>query len=111
VDSSQTFAAIASWAKRIPLIKAVHIFGSRAQGNHRPDSDLDVAIELDTTAIHGSDESGGVATWMFESGKWPGELAALVGLDVDLQQLIDETTTPVIATAVKTHGWQIYAKT
>jgi hypothetical protein len=31
-------------------LKAVYLFGSRARGDHRPDSDLDVAIFLDNVS-------------------------------------------------------------
>jgi uncharacterized protein len=35
------------------------------RGDHRPDSDLDIAVELDPAEFQGAHESGGLATWMF----------------------------------------------
>lgn len=37
--------AIRSWAAEKPFMIRVWIFGSRARGDHRPNSDLDIAIE------------------------------------------------------------------
>lgn len=34
-------------------IKAVWIFGSRARGDHRPDSDVDLLIRLDDETVNG----------------------------------------------------------
>ena len=36
---------IYQWAKEKPFIKTVYFYGSRARGEERPDSDLDVAYE------------------------------------------------------------------
>jgi predicted nucleotidyltransferase len=74
----------------------VWIFGSRARGDHRPGSDLDVAVELDMTAASGSDESGGLATWMFESEVWEKQLSVRLPLKLDLRLYQDEKKTPKI---------------
>lgn len=34
------------WAREIPSIERVWLFGSRARGSHKCDSDLDLAFEL-----------------------------------------------------------------
>ena len=39
---------VADWADGCPGIKRVFLFGSRVRGDHRPDSDLDLAIEPST---------------------------------------------------------------
>ncbi len=44
------FAALNQFAKRIRqryAVKEILLYGSRARGDHRPDSDVDVAIVLD----------------------------------------------------------------
>jgi predicted nucleotidyltransferase len=41
---------IVEWARRHRLIKRVYLFGSRARGDHRPDSDIDLAVEMDLDA-------------------------------------------------------------
>ena len=42
--------AIRDWAERTPGILAVYIFGSRAKGLARPDSDVDLAIILESSS-------------------------------------------------------------
>lgn len=100
---------IDSWARTKPLVKRVLIFGSRARGDHRPDSDLDVAIELDPSAISGTDGSGSWATWMFETEGWKEELQSLVPFEVDLQQL-DGDRTPVVLSGIERSSQLVYEK-
>jgi hypothetical protein len=35
--------ALCAWAERTPEVQRVYVFGSRARGDFRPDSDLDIA--------------------------------------------------------------------
>ena len=42
---SELIRVVADWAGGCPGIKRVFLFGSRVRGDHRPDSDLDLAIE------------------------------------------------------------------
>ena len=39
-------ADIVAWAKRHPEIKQVYLYGSRARGDNREDSDIDLALVL-----------------------------------------------------------------
>jgi len=41
---------IVEWASRHRLIERVYLFGSRARGDHGPDSDIDLAVEMDFDA-------------------------------------------------------------
>lgn len=67
-----------------PLIGRLWLFGSRVREQHRPDSDVDVAIELDMSVVKGVDESRGMATWAFDAKPWRPELEDLLSLVVDL---------------------------
>lgn len=40
-------STLADWADTIPAISSVILFGSRARGDHRADSDVDLRIEFD----------------------------------------------------------------
>ena len=40
-------SALQRWAASVSYLGAVYVFGSRARGEHRPDSDLDVAYVID----------------------------------------------------------------
>jgi predicted nucleotidyltransferase len=41
---------IVEWAGRHRSIERVYLFGSRARGDHHPDSDIDLAVEMDLDA-------------------------------------------------------------
>lgn len=86
MDLPEISRLVAEWASAKPLVGRVHVFGSRARGDHRPDSDVDIAIVLDMSHAQGFDESGGFATWAFDTEDWKEELEALLGLKVDLQR-------------------------
>ena len=84
------------------------VFGSRSREDFGPDSDIDIAIELDLQ-YGGFDETGGMVTWAFETDGWEEELEELLRMDVDLQQYRGEDT-PTIHSALKESSCLIYAK-
>jgi uncharacterized protein len=45
-DALRSFKAILA-AKYGPHLRSLYLFGSRARGDHRPDSDIDIAVFLD----------------------------------------------------------------
>ena len=45
---TELIRVVADWADGCPGVGRVFLFGSRVRGDHRPDSDLDVAIEPST---------------------------------------------------------------
>jgi predicted nucleotidyltransferase len=77
---------LSTWAVGKPLVNRLWLFGSRVRGEHRPDSDIDVAIELDMSVAKGADESGGFATWAIDTKPWKPELELLLSTVVDLQR-------------------------
>ncbi|MFP5076594.1 nucleotidyltransferase domain-containing protein [Rhizobium sp. YIM 134829] len=76
--TDEQLAAIHEWAAQNPLVVAVHLFGSRIRGNARPDSDLDVAVDL------GFGEDVGV-TWWIHKDAWDAELSAATHLTVSVE--------------------------
>ena len=58
--------ALLDWAQSNECIRQVWIFGSRARGEGRPDSDIDVAVEIDPV---GRDEQA-QTSWMELSPGW-----------------------------------------
>ena len=100
---------LATWCRSEPLVARAWIFGSRARGKAKDGSDIDIAIELDLSAAAGGDESGGLATWMFETHTWETELSALFSLEVDLEQYI-AGQTPTIAAALEASSVMAYQK-
>ena len=101
--------SLARWCKSKPLVARAWIFGSRARGEERDGSDIDIAIELDLSAAAGADESGGLATWMFETQTWEAELAVLLPFEIDLEQYI-AGQTPTIAAALDGSSVLAYQK-
>ena len=79
---------IAAWAELQPGLRRLWIYGSRAQGTHRPDSDLDIAFEIerlrDAEAIADFHERVLPA--------WRAELGQLSGLAVQLEASVGEAT-------------------
>ena len=101
--------SVVTWAIGKPLVRRIWFFGSRVRGDHRVDSDLDIAIELDPAEFTGVDESQGLATWMFEADGWREQLQAVVPFPVQVEQYI-EGQTPTITDAIKLASSLIYEK-
>jgi predicted nucleotidyltransferase len=80
--SRQQLDAIRDWAQNDPYIQEVRVFGSRAKGRARIDSDLDIAITA----------SDGIYTSL--SRKWQDEISDRTGLRARVSQYncaIDDT--------------------
>lgn len=109
-DIQDVSRALAAWAKRSPIVNRLWIFGSRARGTERPDSDLDVAIEIDATVVPGVDESGGWATWSHSKRELVHQLDAMFPFDVHLERYAG-SETPAIAQALQESSILVYQKT
>jgi hypothetical protein len=86
--------AVANWAAGEPLIRRVYLFGSRAKGTARPDSDIDLAI------LHSIDPAVAGAcpkdqehqfTWWDHRERWTLELQARLEGRADVHQLFPES--------------------
>ena len=68
------------WAEANPIVERVWIFGSRARGDSRPDSDLDVAVE------HGVMPGDGdhFTTGLCAPSEWSAELQPEAKLKLDI---------------------------
>ena len=106
---SEVAEVISTWARGKPLVKRVHIFGSRVRGDHRSDSDIDIAVELDPEVFQGVDESGGLATWMFETKGWKEELEKLIRLKVQLERYHPDQT-PTVGKGLARSSQLVYEK-
>jgi predicted nucleotidyltransferase len=90
--------AVIQWAEQTPLITSVHLFGSRAKGTARDDSDIDLAFEC-------SPGEGGnaLSVAIFNRTKWQGQLQAVLPRTVDLQYAEPEEGE-IVWPAVMDHG-------
>ena len=97
--------AINRWALSFPSIRRVWLYGSRVKGNARPDSDLDVAVEIDPQAFRGQPP---FAWWIFESTAMKTALAPLISVAPDVQQYLPSNLA--VFSAVAEHGILVYEK-
>jgi predicted nucleotidyltransferase len=73
--SPKQIAAIKTWARDTPQVVEVRLFGSRAKGTARPDSDVDLAV----TADYGN--------YVALVAQWEDRLSKELGLDVRISGL------------------------
>ncbi len=97
---------LAEWATAKPQIDEVWIFGSRARGDHRPDSDLDVALIM-TPGLLGTR----YGNWAFLSDDWKEELSGLLPVTVDLDVGDPDISTKIVGPAVKKEGVRVFCDT
>lgn len=110
MDLKAVRAILTEWAQAHPLVGHLWLFGSRARGDHRSDSDMDIAIELDLSAAKGVDESGGMATWAFDTDGWKEELQERLGLSIDLNQYLGSAVWSNIHRALEQSSILVYVK-
>ncbi len=67
---------LAAWAESKSTIKSMYVFGSRAKGTARPDSDLDLAFDFVDTV------DDALAELIENAGVWKIELSELTGFQV-----------------------------
>ncbi|MEO1168970.1 MAG: nucleotidyltransferase domain-containing protein [Pseudomonadota bacterium] len=94
---------IRRWALKEPLIEAVFVFGSRAKGTERVDSDLDIAL-----LVRGADGGERLANWVCEAEDWAEELSTRLPVKLDLQSINPDDST--VGPAVAEHGLCILDK-
>jgi len=87
---------VAAAAAAEPSVRAAWLFGSRARGEARPGSDLDVAI------LTAAGAPGGVAD------RFAATIARTTGLDVDVCRF--ERAGPVLAYEIVTGGRRVFAR-
>ena len=102
-DMAQWSSDIAHWAADQPLIEAVYAFGSRVKGGYRPDSDIDLAIE-----VGGEDEQDCFTNAIFFKGEWAIALQSLVSVAVHLQIILPDDI--IVKPAVLDHGQLLYRR-
>lgn len=106
IDADQ-LNALRHWANSdsdAEWITEIWLFGSRARGDHRPDSDVDLAFvlrdERDRTAE-------GESICMRQ--RWKSALTALLGAPADPWWLNDPESV-IVAPAVAAHGVKLWSR-
>jgi Predicted nucleotidyltransferases len=92
---------IGEWARRRESIVRLWLYGSRVRSTHSPESDLDIAFELDALpAVTTTQPSHAELT------DWTADLSSTVGLEVHLESIAAASTQD----AVTDHGVLIYER-
>lgn len=110
MDLEAIEAVLLDWARQDPILARIHLFGSRVRDDHRPDSDIDIAVELDLSSARGVDFSGGFATFSRHSHRWEAELAERLPIPVDLEFYHGPEETPTLHAGLERSGKLIYDK-
>jgi predicted nucleotidyltransferase len=79
---------VRKWASTVPYRIKVYAFGSRVKGTARPDSDLDLALEV-------LDNQDAWLLWFGVHENWQRNLSKITGLKVHLE-LYEEDESPVL---------------
>jgi predicted nucleotidyltransferase len=95
-------ASIVQWARADSRVAAVFLFGSRAKGTHRPDSDLDLAVVLT-----GDEDDSALGYSICKGDEMQARLAAVIPVSVHVNFPLEGDT--VVWPAVQEHGQLIYA--
>ena len=80
--SENELQGIRKWASQTASVKEVWLFGSRANGRARPDSDIDLAIELMPPA---GNHDWALGSYTRFGDEWQRELAKITGRHVSLE--------------------------
>ena len=94
----------AEWAERQPRVRRLWMFGSRAKGNPRPDSDLDIAVEIEP--VPDSEET--LPYWITCWERWQSELQRKTEYPVDLDWFDPDGSTQQVAQGLREGSILLY---
>ncbi len=84
---------VREWAKRTPSVEEVWLFGSRAKGRAKPDSDVDLALTLRPVGAPRSL----LGNYYALSERWTEELTEVLQQQAHVALLNDPEPSPVLA--------------
>ena len=81
-------SGLRSWASANGSVRELWLFGSRADGRSRPESDVDIAIAL----MHATDGTDwALGNYFAIHSDWKRQLQAIVGRHVSLEVIVPDT--------------------
>lgn len=102
----ETSDSIARWAAEHRQFRRVWLYGSRAKGTHGPDSDINIAVELEP--VGDSEET--LAVWMANAGSWQMQLQSRIAPRVDLEWFDPDGSTRTLQAALEEAKVLIYER-
>jgi hypothetical protein len=96
---------IVAWARRHPEIKAVYLYGSRARGDHRPDSDIDLAVVMNTQP----GDTNAYTTWIFWKSECDKAPDLHLSCPIQLEWYEKGADLKVVGPAVERDGILLYS--
>src|SRR5207253_8872198 len=96
---------LVSWASNKPQIAEVWLFGSRARGDNRDDSDLDVAV-----VMAGNSKGTRYGNWVALASRWERELEPLFPVAIDLDIGDQDISKEIVSVALRREGRSIYSR-
>ena len=105
--TKELISKISKWAVSHPEVATVFIFGSRAKGNNRKDSDIDIAVALDENYSCINEDI--ITYWSRLSSQFKVELSAILPYELDLQQYHAEHC-PLVFSYVASSSIVVYEK-
>ncbi|MEM5344283.1 nucleotidyltransferase family protein [Paraburkholderia azotifigens] len=106
MDINEIRDVVLAWAKTEELLLKVWLFGSRVRGTERSDSDIDIAVEVQTLA----GDSSAWTTFMFEKPRLQKAIEALLPMEVQLEWYGGPEETPTIHAALFERSMLIYER-
>ena len=89
--------AVERWAEHVPWITEAWLFGSRAKGTARSDSDFDIAVTIKGGARTGN--TSAETLWHFNHEEWEAAISSGLQSHVSFYPK-DETTKDLVTEAV-----------
>jgi predicted nucleotidyltransferase len=96
-------AELKSWAKRNNAVAELWLFGSRAKGTSRPESDVDIGLALMPAA--GKHDWALGAFYALES-EWKAELEAIAGCHVSVVAMVPGTQAELVVRGTGALLWK-----
>lgn len=104
MELNKLASIVSLWAVEHPYIEKAWIFGSRAKGTERPDSDLDIAVSI----LPMPGDSGPLATWIGESEDLSASLQERLPIAVQLEWYGGPVETPAIHAGLNAGSALVY---
>jgi predicted nucleotidyltransferase len=104
MDIHEIANVVAEWAATQPLIVRAWLFGSRVRGTARPDSDIDVAVEI--RKLPG--DTGARTTFTCEGKGLRISIQPLLAISVDLQWYGGPVETPTVHAGLEESSTLVY---